>query len=92
MYYIINYFLDIVKIKTESFLQSKYERRVALYETVKMEAEKRNKSIRQIEADAKVGNGTIEKWKRSSPKLDTLEKVADALGLDVTTLIKRSKK
>lgn len=62
-----------------------------MYETIVNEANKRSLSIRQLEAKAGVGNGTVDKWKRSSPKLDTLEKVATALDLEVTTLIKRSK-
>lgn len=63
-----------------------------MFDTIYAEATKRGKSIRQLEMEAKVGNGTITKWKTSSPTLESLEKVAEALGLDVTTLIKRSKK
>ena len=63
-----------------------------MYETINKEAEKRGMSIRQLERDAGLGNGTIDKWKESSPKLDTLEKVAAALGMNVTTLISRAKK
>lgn len=63
-----------------------------MYETINKEAEKKGMSIRQLERDAGLGNGTIDKWKESSPKLDTLEKVAAALGMNVTTLINRAKK
>lgn len=63
-----------------------------MYETIKKEAEKTGMSIRQLERFAGLGNGTIDKWKESSPKLDTLEKVAAALGMNVTTLINRAKK
>lgn len=63
-----------------------------MYETINKEAEKRGMSVRQLERNAGLGNGTIDKWKESSPKLDTLEKVAEALGLSVTTLINRAKK
>lgn len=63
-----------------------------MYETIKAEATKRGLSIRQLEIRSNVGDGTIEKWKRSSPKLDTLEKVADALGLKPETLIARRRK
>ena len=63
-----------------------------MFFTVKQEAEKRGLSIRQVESKAGLGNGTIKGWETSSPTLDTLEKVANVLNLDVTTLIKRSKK
>ena len=63
-----------------------------MYETINKEAKKRGMSIRELERFAGLGNGTIDKWKESSPKLDTLEKVAAALGLSVTTLISRAKK
>lgn len=63
-----------------------------MYETINKEAKKRGMSIRQLERDAGLGNGTIDKWKESSPKLETLEKVAAALGMNETTLINRAKK
>ena len=63
-----------------------------MYETINKEAEKRGMSVRRLEREAGLGNGTIDKWKESSPKLDTLERVADALGMNVTTLISRAKK
>lgn len=63
-----------------------------MYEVIRKEAEKRGVSIRQLEDDAGIGNGTIGGWRESSPKLDTLEKVAAALGMNVTTLINRAKK
>ena len=63
-----------------------------MYETINKEAEKRGMSIRQLERFAGLGNGTIDKWKESSPKLETLEKVAAALGMNETTLINRAKK
>lgn len=40
---------------------------------------------------AGLGNGTIRLWKDSSPRLENLERVADALGIKVTTLINKSK-
>ena len=63
-----------------------------MYETINKEAEKRGMSVRQLEKAAGLGNGTISGWKESSPNLDTLERVADALGMNVTTLISRAKK
>lgn len=50
-------------------------------------AQKKGKSVRQVEIEAGIGNGAIEKWKTSSPRLDTLEKVANVLEIEVTDLI-----
>ena len=63
-----------------------------MYETVKEMCEKKNISISRLECKAGLGNGTIAGWKRFEPKLSTLTKVADALGVSVTTLINESKK
>ena len=63
-----------------------------LYETVKELCKKKNISVSRLEKEAGLGNGTIAAWKQFEPKLSTLEKVADALGISVTTLINKSKK
>lgn len=63
-----------------------------MYETVKKLCEKKNISISRLEREAGLGNGTIAGWKQFEPKLSTLTKVADALGVSVTTLINKSKK
>ncbi len=62
-----------------------------LYETVKKLCKEKGIPIYELEKRAGVGNGTIRFWKNSSPRLDTLERVADALGIKVTTLINKSK-
>lgn len=62
-----------------------------MYDTIKEICEKRNISISELERRAKVGNGTITKWNNSSPNLDNLQKVADALDIKITTLINKSK-
>lgn len=63
-----------------------------MYETVKELCEKRNISIAKLEREAGLGNGTISAWRKYEPNLSTLTKVADALGVSVTTLINKSKK
>lgn len=63
-----------------------------MYETVKELCKKKNITISRLEKEAGLGNGTIAAWKQVEPKLSTLEKVADALGVSVTTLINKSKK
>jgi transcriptional regulator with XRE-family HTH domain len=62
-----------------------------LYETIKTLCDKRKISVSELERRTGLGNGTISKWKTSSPKLDNLEKVAEELGIKVTTLIAKSK-
>lgn len=62
-----------------------------LYETVKKLCKEKGIPIYELEKRAGVGNGTIRFWKNGSPRLDTLERVADALGIKVTTLINKSK-
>lgn len=59
-----------------------------IYETVKAIAEKRGISLKQLEVKAGIGNGTIGKWRESAPSVDTLKKVADALDVTVSTLVK----
>lgn len=59
-----------------------------IYDTVKALADKRKISIAELERKAKLGNGTIGGWKESSPNLESLNKVAKALEVNVTTLLK----
>lgn len=47
-------------------------------------------SIASLEKAAGLGNGTIRRWDNSSPTIDNLNKVADVLGIKVTTLINRT--
>ena len=62
-----------------------------MYETIKQLCKEKNISVYELEKMAGLGNGTIRLWKDSSPRLENLERVADALGIKVTTLINRSK-
>jgi transcriptional regulator with XRE-family HTH domain len=64
-----------------------------IYENVKRLAkEKGFKSIRSLEMKAGLGNGVIRGWKSSSPTIDSLKAVADALGASVDELIKEEVK
>ena len=47
-------------------------------------------SLASLEKAAGLGKGTIRKWDESSPSLANLNKVADVLGIKVTTLINRT--
>ena len=59
-----------------------------IYENVKELCDKKNISIRSLETKAGIGNGTIGRWKKSKPNLETLQKVADELGVTTSRLIR----
>jgi len=58
-----------------------------IYENVKRLCDKLGIPIYQLEARAGLGNGTIGRWKEQNPKIQTLKKVADVLGVTVDSLI-----
>lgn len=62
-----------------------------IYDNVKALCEKRNLSIRQVEEKAGLGNGVIGGWRTSEPRVYSLQKVADVLGVTVNTLLKERK-
>ena len=47
-------------------------------------------SISRLESETGIGNGTIGRWKKSSPNVDNIKKVADFLGVTVDALIQPS--
>lgn len=59
-----------------------------IYENIKELCEKKNISIAALEKKAGMGNGTVAKWKRYDPNVANLTKVADALGVSVSRLIR----
>ena len=59
-----------------------------IYENVKKLADKKGISLKQLEVKAGVGNGIIGKWRESSPTVDSIKAVADALGVKVTDILK----
>lgn len=64
------------------------EKRVGIYERIKAETERRGENISKIEKKAGLSNGTIGKWRECSPRVAMLEKVAEALKVPVTELLK----
>lgn len=60
-----------------------------IYDTIKTLCEERGLSIRQLELKAGIGNGVIAGWKASSPRVDKLQRVADALEVPVEQLLKK---
>ena len=59
-----------------------------VYDNIKKECDFRNISIHKLEVDAGLPNGTINKWRSSSPTVASLKKVADALKVSVDWLLK----
>lgn len=58
-----------------------------IYERVKQAADKKKIRISALEKEAGLGNGSIRKWKSSSPNIDSLKAVAKVLGVKVSDLI-----
>lgn len=58
-----------------------------MYSTIKKIAKSKGMSVSEVERNAKLGRSSICKWDTSSPTLDSLEKVASAMDIDVTDLI-----
>ena len=63
-----------------------------MLETIRSEAKKKGMTIVELERRAGMARGALYKLNNSSPTLATLEKIADALGIKVSTLIDRVKK
>lgn len=61
---------------------------MSIYENIKEIADRKGLSIRQVETKAKVGNGSIARWKTQSPSVHNLQKVAKALGVGLTRLLR----
>lgn len=62
-----------------------------LYENIKQHAKKKGMTITELENRAGLSRGHISKWKKNVPKIDSLQKVADVLGVTVNTLLKERK-
>lgn len=48
-------------------------------------------SIAKLEREAGIGNGTVARWGESSPRVDSLQKVANYFGITVDELLARDK-
>lgn len=65
---------------------------MSLYDAVKAIAKKKNTSIYRIEHDLQLSNGRISKWDKSIPRADSLQQVADYLGVTPQYLFRLSGK
>lgn len=59
-----------------------------IYKNVATLAEKKNLSISEVERRADLSKGSICKWKDSSPTVENLLKVAQALSVSIGRLLK----
>lgn len=59
------------------------------YDKVKEFAKKKGVSVRRIEIDLELSNGSISKWNASTPSADKLENVANYLGVNVSDFFKK---
>lgn len=62
-----------------------------IFENICRISEKRGISIKRLEEKSGLKNGAIGKWRTSSPTVKNLQKVADALGVSVFTLMREQK-
>lgn len=60
---------------------------MVLYDKVKSVAKEKHIAIRQIEFSCGIAQGSIAKWNKVSPSVNTLKKVADCLGVTVAFLL-----
>lgn len=58
-----------------------------LYEKVVTLCRNNNLTIAKLERECKIGNGTVRGWKKSSPSIENLKKVADYFNITVDELI-----
>lgn len=59
-----------------------------IYNNVKKIADRKGFSIRKLEREAGIGNGTIRRWGDVSPSVENLIKVANVLGVYPERLLK----
>lgn len=59
-----------------------------LFERISALCKERGISIAKLEQEAELGNATIRGWKNSSPRVDSLKKVADYFGCTVDELLR----
>lgn len=58
-----------------------------LVEKIKSEAAKKNLNLKQLALKAGMGENTIYKWNKQSPSAQSLQKVADVLGVTTDYLL-----
>lgn len=65
---------------------------MSVYTAIKNIAKKRDVSIFRIEKDLELTNGVISHWDKSMPRADSLQAVADYLGVTSSFILNESRK
>lgn len=60
------------------------------YDQIKKVAKTKGVSIRKIEMDLELSNGSLSKWNLSTPSVDKINKVAEYLNVPISELLKES--
>lgn len=60
-----------------------------VFEKIEKLAKKKGITITDIERSLELGNGTIRRWKKSSPSLENIAKVAKYLGVTVDYFVEK---
>ncbi len=58
-----------------------------IYDRIRKVAKERELTIKQLEEEAGLGNGTLRRWNNTSPSIDNLIKVAKILSVSVDALL-----
>lgn len=61
-----------------------------IVENIRCLCRERGTSVCELEKVAGLGNGTIGRWNRSSPRVDSLQRVADYFGISISDLLRES--
>lgn len=61
--------------------------KILIFERVASRCAERGISIARLEREAKLGNATVRGWKKSTPNVDSLKRVAQVLGCTVDELL-----
>lgn len=61
-----------------------------LVDNIQRLCKEKGTSIWSLERETGIGNGVIGKWAKSSPRVDSLRKVADYFGVTIDELLKEA--
>lgn len=64
---------------------------MSVYSVIKSISNDKHITIHRIERDLNLTNGLISKWDNSMPRADTLQNVADYLGVTTTFILNKSR-
>lgn len=59
-----------------------------IYERIEKLCKERCVSIRRLETECQLSNGSVVKWKTSSPTVESLYKVAQFFGVSIDELVR----